>query len=130
MSRAKKGTTSEGQVPVQQEAAVSPFPTEQLLKEIQESVKVASKENLNSSTPLVYLISRQEESASIYDDLSTLRCAMNSVDSPQTKVGQLSVSKLCTYLALYLFRVTALRWGQTREINPIQNVHSRGHGQF
>ena len=46
MSRAKKGTASEGQVPVQQEAAVSPFPTEQLLKEIQESIKVSNERSL------------------------------------------------------------------------------------
>ena len=46
MSRANKGTASEGQVPVQQEAAVSPFLTEQLLKEIQEAIKVLNEKSL------------------------------------------------------------------------------------
>ena len=39
MSRAKKGAASEGQVPAPKEAAVSPFSIEQMLKEIQESIK-------------------------------------------------------------------------------------------
>ena len=39
MSRAKKGAASAGQVPVQKEAAVSPFSIEQMLKEIQDSIK-------------------------------------------------------------------------------------------
>ena len=39
MSRAKTGAASEGQVPVQKEAAASPFSIEKMLKEIQESIK-------------------------------------------------------------------------------------------
>ena len=39
MSRAKKGAASEGRVPAQKEAAVSPFSIEQMLKEIQEAIK-------------------------------------------------------------------------------------------
>ena len=39
VARAKKGAASEGKVPVQKEAAMSPFSIEQMLKEIQESIK-------------------------------------------------------------------------------------------
>ena len=38
----------------------------------------------------------QGKSVGIYDDLSTLRCAINSINSQQTKAGQLSASKVCT----------------------------------
>ena len=38
VSRAKKGAAFEGQVPVQKEAAESPFPIEQLLKRKQDAM--------------------------------------------------------------------------------------------
>ena len=86
MSRAKKGTASESQVPVQQEAAVGPFPTEQLLKEIQESIKVLNERSLGFEEQL------KEGNNELSDRLQELelkvqRSPVGNAGSPEDKSG-------------------------------------------
>ena len=87
MSRAKKGTASEGQVPAQQEAAVSPFPTEQLLKEIQESIKVLNEKSLGFEEQLKEgnnkLSGRLQEL-----ELKVQRSPVGNGGSPEDKSGE------------------------------------------